>query len=186
MSRTFCRNNCKQKNREHRIKYKEIRARISSITDENNIDYKTSLENPLNILILLYLYKRHSSLVYNNSYLLQLAQQFEEDNNLNIDKLDLDDKGVIRMIWLWQMAHNSLYCDLCGNKIIYQKDLTLDHKIPKSHGGKVTFENSRPTHKKCNNLKGSILPEEWEKIGKEILSNYAIPITLNNCGYNYR
>ena len=47
-------------------------------------------------------------------------------------------------------------CLYCGSK----KDLTLDHVVPKSRGGKSTWNNLATACKKCNSLKGNKTPEE--------------------------
>lgn len=49
-------------------------------------------------------------------------------------------------------------CVYCGDK----KDLTLDHVIPKSKGGKTSWGNLITACKSCNAKKGSYLPEEIE------------------------
>lgn len=187
MSRSFIRRNLKKnKHKEYKEnKYKQIRIQEQVSTSDLEDGYKFSLTNPLNILLLLYLYKQHSPIVMKNPDLLKIAEKFEQDKHIKVEDSKISDKGFIRMVWLWQMAHHSLYCDLCGRNIELQRDLTLDHKIPKSKGGKVDFENSRPAHKKCNNVKGSILPETWKVVGPEILKSYGIPIIYRNCGYNY-
>jgi len=40
-------------------------------------------------------------------------------------------------------------CQYCGNKFSYS-DLTIDHVIPKSKGGKLTWENSVAACRECN------------------------------------
>jgi 5-methylcytosine-specific restriction endonuclease McrA len=47
-------------------------------------------------------------------------------------------------------------CQYCGN----QKDLTLDHLIPKAKGGKTSWNNLVTACKKCNSTKGDYSPEE--------------------------
>lgn len=49
-------------------------------------------------------------------------------------------------------------CQYCGSS----KDLTLDHVIPKSKGGKSTWNNLVTACKRCNSLKGDKSPEEAE------------------------
>ena len=52
-------------------------------------------------------------------------------------------------------SHECLYC---GSK----KDLTLDHVLPKSRGGKSTWNNLATACKKCNSIKGDKTLEEAE------------------------
>mgnify|MGYP000196719752 FL=1 len=47
-------------------------------------------------------------------------------------------------------------CQYCGKA----KDLTIDHVLPKSKGGKSTWNNLVTACKKCNSLKGDKTPEE--------------------------
>lgn len=49
-------------------------------------------------------------------------------------------------------------CQYCGKT----KELTIDHVLPKSRGGKSTWTNLVAACKKCNSLKGDKTPEEAE------------------------
>ena len=50
-------------------------------------------------------------------------------------------------------------CQYCGNKF-HVKELTIDHIIPKSRGGKNTWLNLTTSCMKCNQKKGARTPEE--------------------------
>lgn len=50
-------------------------------------------------------------------------------------------------------GHECLYCGAI-------RDLTIDHIIPTSRGGKTTFENCITACRPCNNSKGSRTPNE--------------------------
>lgn len=52
-------------------------------------------------------------------------------------------------------------CYYCGMKVA-PKELTLDHLVPVSRGGKSTKTNCVPACKSCNNKKKNLLPMEWE------------------------
>jgi len=54
--------------------------------------------------------------------------------------------------------HTCVYCG-CKNR----QTLTIDHVIPKSKGGKDTFENMVTACFDCNNEKDSLDVEEWGK-----------------------
>lgn len=43
------------------------------------------------------------------------------------------------------------------------KELTLDHIVPVSRGGRTTKGNCVPCCKECNNKKQSLMPVEWEE-----------------------
>lgn len=49
-------------------------------------------------------------------------------------------------------------CQYCGS----QRDLTLDHVMPRSRGGQSTWHNLVTACKKCNSYKGDRTPEEAE------------------------
>jgi 5-methylcytosine-specific restriction endonuclease McrA len=53
--------------------------------------------------------------------------------------------------------HNT--CQYCG-RISTPSELTLDHVMPKSKGGHSNWDNLVACCKRCNNRKGSALPEE--------------------------
>lgn len=48
-------------------------------------------------------------------------------------------------------------CQYCG----WDRNLTLDHVIPQSRGGKDTWENLVACCYSCNNAKDNKTPEEW-------------------------
>jgi 5-methylcytosine-specific restriction endonuclease McrA len=50
-------------------------------------------------------------------------------------------------------------CQYCGNKF-HIKELTVDHIMPKSRGGKNTWLNLTTSCMKCNQKKGARTPEE--------------------------
>jgi 5-methylcytosine-specific restriction endonuclease McrA len=54
------------------------------------------------------------------------------------------------------MIRDDFKCQYCGKG----KELTIDHVIPVSRGGKSVFENCVSACKECNNRKGSQLPSE--------------------------
>lgn len=51
-------------------------------------------------------------------------------------------------------------CQYCGTKNLRGKSLTVDHIIPKTKGGKNTFENTLTACRGCNNYKGDKTMEE--------------------------
>jgi 5-methylcytosine-specific restriction endonuclease McrA len=71
---------------------------------------------------------------------------------------------IIRMIYKNKVPfskRNVMVRD--GNKCSYcqsSRDLTIDHIIPRSKGGKSTFENCTTACKPCNNRKGNRTPSE--------------------------
>ncbi len=51
-------------------------------------------------------------------------------------------------------------CDLCGRKVLFV-DMTLDHIVPLAMNGKDDVKNLQCTCRICNQLKGSILPDDF-------------------------
>lgn len=61
----------------------------------------------------------------------------------------------------WKNRIATGICHYCGMKTA-SKELTLDHLVPVSRGGKSTKTNCVPACKSCNNKKKNLLPMEWE------------------------
>jgi len=54
------------------------------------------------------------------------------------------------------MIRDEFECQYCGTK----SELTIDHVVPRSRGGKSSFENCVTACRKCNGKKGDKLPSE--------------------------
>ncbi len=52
-------------------------------------------------------------------------------------------------------------CHYCGRKFP-PEELTMDHIVPITRGGKSARGNVAPACKECNNRKKYLLPVEWE------------------------
>lgn len=50
-------------------------------------------------------------------------------------------------------------CAYCGRNLRYSNDITVDHIVPKSKGGKNSWNNCVTSCKKCNYSKGNRIPE---------------------------
>jgi 5-methylcytosine-specific restriction endonuclease McrA len=61
--------------------------------------------------------------------------------------------------WKRQIAKGR--CHYCGRNFP-PRELTMDHVVPISRGGKTTKGNVIPCCKECNNAKKQLLPMEWE------------------------
>ncbi len=65
----------------------------------------------------------------------------------------------------WQRNHliqkYGAVCYLCQEPIEKAKDITFDHWQPLSKGGADDLDNYRLAHYECNNLKGSLEPDEF-------------------------
>jgi 5-methylcytosine-specific restriction endonuclease McrA len=65
--------------------------------------------------------------------------------------------------WNLFLAHR-FRCAMC-NKRFRSEDLTFEHVIPQSRGGKSTWSNLVPACEPCNSKKGNRTPAEAVKIG---------------------
>ncbi len=62
----------------------------------------------------------------------------------------------------WRKKTSTGICHYCRKKF-NPGDLTMDHKIPLSKGGRSEKNNLVPACKECNNKKKYLLPLEWEE-----------------------
>ena len=62
----------------------------------------------------------------------------------------------------WLRRVNEGKCHYCGINV-GAKNLTMDHIVPLSRGGKSKKGNAVPACKECNNKKKYLLPIEWEE-----------------------
>lgn len=46
-------------------------------------------------------------------------------------------------------------CALCHKPIVHESELSLDHTVPRSHGGSDYLHNMQPAHRTCNEKKGN-------------------------------
>jgi len=62
----------------------------------------------------------------------------------------------------WKRRLAKGVCHYCGRSTP-PKELTMDHIVPVSRGGKSTRGNVAPCCKECNTAKKQLLPMEWEQ-----------------------
>ncbi len=68
----------------------------------------------------------------------------------------------LRATQWWKRKCAKGVCAYCGRRVS-PHDLTMDHIVPLSRGGKTTRNNVAPACKECNNRKKYLLPLEWEE-----------------------
>jgi 5-methylcytosine-specific restriction endonuclease McrA len=104
-----------------------------------------------------------------------VATTEEEDGSyLHSSRVELRVPSVIRLREFRRIPHQSralsrknillrdrYTCQFCGSTFP-AGDLTLDHVIPRSRGGRTDWDNLVACCYPCNNLKGDRLPEEAE------------------------
>ena len=62
----------------------------------------------------------------------------------------------------WKRRQAKGICHYCGRSCL-PRELTMDHIVPVSRGGKSTKGNVVACCKECNNAKKQLLPMEWEQ-----------------------
>ena len=67
----------------------------------------------------------------------------------------------IKLQLLWK---NGRRCAICGRKIRSLDELTVDHIVPLSKGGKRVLKNCQLAHKTCNSCKNDTMPDKYEKM----------------------
>jgi 5-methylcytosine-specific restriction endonuclease McrA len=67
----------------------------------------------------------------------------------------------LRRTQWWKNRRASGQCHYCG-RFFPPRELTMDHLVPLSRGGRTTRANVVPCCKECNEQKKYLLPLEWE------------------------
>jgi 5-methylcytosine-specific restriction endonuclease McrA len=70
-------------------------------------------------------------------------------------------RSLRRTHW-WNRKIQGGLCYYCHREV-GREQLTMDHVVPLSRGGKSKKGNIVPACKECNNKKKSMLPIEWEE-----------------------
>lgn len=89
--------------------------------------------------------------------LFEYALTSEEDIRREKEKA----RRLRRTQW-WYNRLSSGICYYCRHQV-GRADLTMDHIVPLSRGGKSRKGNLVPACKECNNNKKYLLPLEWEE-----------------------
>lgn len=83
----------------------------------------------------------------------------------------LDYNAVYNFSRIAVIKRDNSCCQYCG-KSLYGKEITIDHVIPKSHGGATSFTNCVVSCFPCNNLKSN---KRLEDVGIKLKTNPTIP-----------
>lgn len=81
-------------------------------------------------------------------------------------KRERDKSRELRRSRWWQNRLALGICHFCNQKFAHE-DLTMDHLVPISRGGKASRNNVVPACKECNTRKKYLLPIEWEEYLKK-------------------
>jgi len=77
-------------------------------------------------------------------------------------KKERDKARQLRSSQWWKRKRSSGICHYCKKHFI-PGELTMDHVIPISRGGKSQKFNLVPCCKECNTKKKQLMPFEWEE-----------------------
>lgn len=81
-------------------------------------------------------------------------------------KREKDKARDLRRTRWWQNRLAKGECHYCGGKFP-SDELTMDHIVPVTRGGKSTRGNVVPACKGCNSSKKYLLPMEWKEYSRE-------------------
>jgi hypothetical protein len=88
--------------------------------------------------------------------------------HLSMDELVQRDKSLNLESWLETLSYYRYKCAYCLTND-YEE---LEHFIPRDHGGRTNVDNCVPACKRCNGLKGSIHPDDCDRVpGLERIGN---------------
>ena len=73
-----------------------------------------------------------------------------------------DKSRELRRSRWWQNRLAQGMCHWCGKRFT-PDELTMDHIVPVTRGGKSSRNNVVPACKECNSRKKYLLPMEWEE-----------------------
>jgi len=93
-------------------------------------------------------------------------QPYAYDLGADDQKRERHKARALRESQWWKRRLAKGACHYCGRPFA-PKDLTMDHIVPISRGGKSTKGNVAPCCKECNNHKKQLLPMEWKDYLKQ-------------------
>jgi len=80
----------------------------------------------------------------------------------------------LRRTQWWMNQVNKGICHYCRREV-GRNEVTMDHIVPISRGGKSRKGNVVPACKMCNNRKKSLLPIEWDEYLDSLTNEQAGP-----------
>jgi len=108
--------------------------------------------------LLIYLKKAEMLNAANDQFLRTVSKSFPMPSVIRLyNYISLPYRGVV-------MTRHNIFkrdkheCQYCGTSI----DLTLDHVVPRSRGGRSSWKNLITACKRCNTRKGDYTPQEAE------------------------
>ena len=93
-------------------------------------------------------------------------QPFADDLGQEDMRRERHKARTLRESQWWKRRLAKGLCHYCGRPVS-PKELTMDHVVPISRGGKSIKGNVVACCKDCNNAKKQLLPMEWEQYIKQ-------------------
>lgn len=103
-------------------------------------------------------------------YEMEIYDEIIDDQTIKKEKQKA--RELKRSSWWLNRIHNG-ECYYCKKKV-GRANLTMDHIVPLSRGGKSKKGNIVPACKECNNKKKYLLPIEWEEYLQSLLKESSI------------
>lgn len=122
-----------------------------------NADYSAiSLCTVPKAFLLVYLDKAELVASADNEMLRSISTSYPMPSVIRLNRyVNVPYKGVVLSRHnIFKRDSNS--CCYCGSR----RDLTLDHVLPKSRGGKTSWTNLTTACRRCNTKKGNLTPDE--------------------------
>lgn len=69
------------------------------------------------------------------------------------------------------LGGDEIYCSICGQPILKNQKMSIDHYIPRTHGGTDYRDNLFPAHQICNSIKGDLMPEDFEARKEQLFAH---------------
>ena len=69
------------------------------------------------------------------------------------------------------LGGDDIYCSICGQPILKNQKMSIDHYIPRTRGGTDYRDNLLPAHQICNSIKGDMMPDEFEERKPELFQH---------------
>lgn len=93
-------------------------------------------------------------------------EQFILEIDESAVKREREKSRELRRSRWWQNRLALGRCHYCGGSFA-PGELTMDHLVPVSRGGKASRNNVVPACKECNSRKKYLLPIEWEEFAEK-------------------
>jgi 5-methylcytosine-specific restriction endonuclease McrA len=95
-----------------------------------------------------------------------MADYFITEDDRHIRREKAKAREMRQSQW-WKRKRSTGICNYCG-RTFKPAELTMDHLVPLTRGGRSVQGNLVPACKECNNNKKYLLPMEWEEYLKSL------------------